>query len=97
MSKKSVIPFKGDDGLEALLRPPESLDKFLQSLCKYGQPTIRRMNRGWFAKIQMNTNCEGAKFDIDSEFDHATPSEAVAVLAERIHKALKKINSAVAE
>ena len=43
----------------------------------------------------MNTNTVGAKFDIDSGFDHPTPMSALKVCRERITNALNQLGYSV--
>lgn len=69
-------------------RVPAGLSERLQWLRRYGQPRLHFMSDGWHARIEMNTNTTGAEFQVKSEFSHATPDAAVAVLIERMLHAL---------
>lgn len=72
-------------------RAPADLEGRLVWLLKFGIPRLSRVRSspgGWHASIEMNTNTEGASFDVKSEFDHATPSQALDVLIRRMLAAL---------
>lgn len=72
-------------------RVPDGLSERLQWLRKFGQPRLSMPGKGWYASIDMNTNTTGSKFTVSSEFEIATPDEAVAMLIERMLGALAKL------
>lgn len=67
---------------------PSSVSERMQWLCKFGEPSISRMRSGWWARIEMNTNTTGAKFQVDTEMKHGTIDEAVDQLIHRMIEAL---------
>jgi hypothetical protein len=73
----------------------EDLNVELQELIKFGHPRISHLQGGWYCKVEMNTNTVGAKFDIDSGFDHPTPMSALKVCRERITNALNQLGYSV--
>ena len=68
------------------------LSSELVGLCKYGKPRLSLQERGWHCFIEMNTNAEGASFDVRSEFDHPSPEDALIVCKARAELAVKKIS-----
>ncbi len=64
------------------------LESSLNSLCSFGQPKLSKMDNGWYCRIDMFVSSEGASFEIQSNFDHKTPSDAVNTLIERLQKTL---------
>lgn len=68
------------------------LETELLSLTKHGKPRLSLQTRGWYCSIDMNTNAEGASFDVKSEFGHKTPSDAVAQAKRRAQQAVKTIS-----
>lgn len=79
--------FKKEDAQQVT----EDLNFELQELIKYGHPRMSHHQGGWYCRVEMNTNTVGAKFDIDSGFDHPTPIAALKVCRERILNALKQL------
>ena len=67
----------------------------LLSLTKYGRPRISLSNGGWNCSIKMNTNADGASFDISSGFNSKTPLEAVVIAKKRAQKAVKTISESI--
>jgi hypothetical protein len=87
-----------------LLAPPRvplvterSLSQKLEALSAFGAADVRfvvddRIG-GWVAKIEMNTGIGFARFDIASEYKHATPDAAVDELIARVNEALVKMRT----
>lgn len=73
----------------------ESLDDLLLGLCRYGEPRLSRMSDGWYANIGMHVASEGAEFSVKTDFDHATPREAIEVLIKRVRSTLTDLNRAL--
>lgn len=69
-----------------------SLEDMLENLCSYGKPKVSMMSEGWLASIEMHVSSKGTTFNIRSEFNHTTPTEAVIVLVDRVDKALRDLN-----
>ena len=72
-----------------------NLSAELMDLCKYGRPRISLTERGWHCNIEMNTNADGAVFNVHSEFDHASPDDALSVCKARAEAAVKKISESL--
>ena len=72
-----------------------NLSAELMVLCKYGRPRISLTERGWHCNIEMNTNADGAVFNVHSEFDHASPDDALSVCKARAEAAVKKISESL--
>lgn len=69
-------------------RAPAGFEEKMLWLCKFGEPGINKMRKGWWARIEMNTNTTGSKFQVDTEHTNETPSQAVDQLIERMLDAL---------
>jgi hypothetical protein len=71
-------------------RAPADLEGRLVWLLKFGIPRVSRVRSasGWHASIEMNTNTDGASFEVKSEFNHDTPSQALDLLIRRMLAAL---------
>ena len=67
---------------------PSGFEDRLVWLCRFGVPRVSRADNGWHARIEMNTNTTGSKFEVVTQFDHPTPSAAVEVLINRMMEAL---------
>ena len=50
-------------------RPHEKLDlePLLNEMCRYGEPAISRMRKGWWVRCDMHVAAEGTTFKIESE------------------------------
>jgi len=72
----------------------DNLDELLRSTERYGQLSLSRMNNGWWARIEMNTNVTGSTFRVESEFKEMTPLMATKQCIERMHVALKTLGAA---
>ena len=68
------------------------LSSELVGLCKFGSPRLALQSRGWCCSIEMNTNAEGASFNVHSEFDHPSPEDALIMCKARAKSAVKKIS-----
>jgi hypothetical protein len=70
----------------------KNLEELLDYLSKYGGPNLRQLETGWYARIEMWVQSEGAKFTISSEFGHGTHLEACQELISRMEKVLKSLS-----
>ncbi len=73
------------------MAPEPSLEDLLLQLDKYGKPHVFRSDRGWHVSVEMSVMGAGIRFEVKSEFNHATPSIAAKVCVERVYLAIKKI------
>jgi hypothetical protein len=73
---------------------PADFEEKLVWLCKFGQPRLGMLSKGWHAKIEMNTNTTGTSFDVSTDFQQPTPSAAVDQLIERMLTALATLTGA---
>lgn len=85
--------WRKDETQEATRIPTEDLNTALEELVKYGHPRVSHLKGGWYCTVNMNTDTIGAKFDIDSGFDHPSPIAALKECRERIEKALKQLGT----
>lgn len=70
-----------------------SLEELLtQELLRYGKPRLSFLDKGWYCKVEMNTNTVGTQFDVASAFDQPTPLHAARMCHERILNALRELN-----
>lgn len=69
-------------------RVPASFEEKMLWLCKFGEPGVSKMHKGWWARIEMNTNTTGSKFQVDTDMTHETPSQAIDQLIARMLDAL---------
>lgn len=67
---------------------PADLEGKLVWLTKFGKPSVRRMDKGWYCGIEMHVASIGSRFDVKSDFDHASPAIAVDELIRRMLAAL---------
>jgi hypothetical protein len=67
------------------------LEELLTYMIRYGKPRISYLDKGWYCKVEMNTNTEGTQFDVASDFDQPTPLHAARMCHERIENALRVI------
>lgn len=67
------------------------LEELLTYMIRYGKPRLSYIDKGWYCKVEMNTNTKGTQFDVASEFDQPTPLHAARMCHERIENALRAI------
>ena len=67
------------------------LEELLTFMIRYGKPRLSYLDKGWYCKVEMNTNTEGTQFDVASDFDQPTPLHAARMCHERIENALRAI------
>jgi hypothetical protein len=72
-------------------RAPAAFEEKMEWLCKFGEPSVSKMRNGWWARIDMNTNTTGSKFQVDTDTKHERPSQAVDQLIERMLDALTSL------
>lgn len=69
----------------------KSLEEMLLIMVKHGKPRISQMsNGGWFSVVEMRVSSEGVNFDVQSDFNHKTPTEAAKKCLLRILETLNK-------
>ena len=68
-----------------------SLEEIMNLLAKYGDPSLRVMNHGWYCAVQVFDPSEGIRFDVRSDFDHATSMEAANLCMERLNASLSRL------
>lgn len=64
-------------------------EAYLLELAKYGEPRLSLLSKGWYCALDMHVSSIGCSFKVESEFGHASPSEAVIKCLERMREALK--------
>lgn len=64
------------------------LEYQLEWLSRHGSPSIRLMDDGWHANIDMRTPHAGVKFQVRADFNHRSPGDAAEVLIERVKAVL---------
>jgi hypothetical protein len=69
----------------------EDLQELLTYMIRYGKPRLSYLDKGWYCKVEMNTNTTGTQFDVASEFGMPTPIQAAKQCNERIENALKAL------
>jgi hypothetical protein len=67
------------------------LEELLTYMIRYGKPRISYLDKGWYCKVEMNTNTKGTQFDVASDFDQPTPLQAARMCHERIIGAMKAL------
>lgn len=68
------------------------LEQLLQRLNQFGKPRVSRMSNGWWARVDMFVQAKGAEVSIDSEINHATPTEAAQVCLDRVSAVVRDIS-----
>ena len=67
------------------------LEELLTYMIRYGKPRLSYFDKGWYCKVEMNTNTKGTQFDVASDFDQPTPLHAARMCHERIVGAMKAL------
>jgi len=67
-----------------------SLDDLLIKLCHLGDPSISKMRKGWWCRVDMHVASKGTRFTVESECDRPSPLEAAHQCAERAIEILKQ-------
>ena len=67
------------------------LEELITYMIRYGKPRLSYLDKGWYCKVEMNTNTKGTQFDVSSDFDQPTPLHAARMCHERIETALKAL------
>lgn len=67
------------------------LEELLTYMIRYGRPRLSYHDKGWYCKVEMNTNTEGTQFDVASDFDQPTALQAARMCHERITTAMKAL------
>lgn len=83
--------FKSDPQPQAMRVPDTELEELMVYLIRYGRPRLSYLDKGWYCKVEMNTNTTGTQFDVASEFGNPTPIGAAKQCHERIVAALKQL------
>jgi hypothetical protein len=52
------------------------LERTLLALASYGKPFVMLGSSGWHCSVDMHVNATGAKFEVKSSHDKASPTEA---------------------
>lgn len=69
-----------------------AIEDYLAELEKYGGPALRKMESGWFSRIEVFVTGSGVSFEVVSDFGHSTPANALAQCCDRLKDALETIN-----
>lgn len=75
---------------EPIRETPDTLEKVLAELTRYGKPRISYQGDGWYSTIEMNTNSDGVSFDVKSDFKHTTAIDAVLQCRSRMLTAISQ-------
>lgn len=85
-------------GILSIINPParpqsDDLETLLTELSRYGKPRVGMYGTsgGWHCSVEMDATATGVRFQVDSEFRMATPTEAAKQCRDRMHEAIKKI------
>ncbi|MFN7883115.1 MAG: hypothetical protein ACK5PF_08900 [bacterium] len=57
-------------------------------LSRHGAPSLRLMEKGWHANIDMRTPYAGTQFCVRAGFEHSTPGYALELLISRVKDVL---------
>lgn len=74
-----------------------SLESMLAAMQAYGAPRVGFYGGGWHAHLDMHVNATGAKFEVRSEFGHATPTSAASECLGRMRNILRGFGADVAK
>ena len=69
----------------------KSIEGYLSELEKYGRPKLMKMQRGWYSGIEVFVSGQGVSFEVDSNYNHSTPTDSLALCCDRLKAALEKI------
>jgi len=75
----------------AFLPEEKGVEETLTELCKYGNPKLSKMKRGWYAHIDVFVTGKGVGFEVASDFGMGTQRQALTMCYDRLVKALQKI------
>ncbi len=67
-----------------------NLDDLLVKLCHLGDPSLTKMRGGWWCRVRMHVTAKGCNFEIESEINNTTPTDAARQCAERALSTLKQ-------
>lgn len=72
---------------------PAALNDRLVWLSRFGKPRVSMQDSGWSAGIRMHVadSVQGASFEVNSEFGHADPEDAVTQLIDRMLSTLAQL------
>lgn len=68
--------------------PEKTVESYLNHLCKYGKPTLSKVDKGWHCWLKMFISGEGISFDIRTSFKETSAFNAVSKCYELMNKAL---------
>lgn len=68
------------------------LEQLLLHLNQFGKPRVFRMAHGWHCSCQMFVHAKGADVEINSEFDHPTPTLAAQTCFDRVSAVVRDIS-----
>jgi hypothetical protein len=68
----------------------DNLNELLQTLRRFGKPTVTAMDRGWWVYIDVHVSAIGTSMKVDSEITQGAPIVAARQCAERLVDLLKK-------
>lgn len=69
----------------------KGLEGLLIMIAKHGKASLWQLPNGsWSCRSEMRVNCVGVTFEIKSDFDHKTPTEAARLCLFRITETLAK-------
>ena len=88
LAKKPEIDASAE---RARLLEQMDLEELMTYMIRYGRPRMSYHDKGWYCKVEMNTNTKGTQFDVASDFDQPTPLHAARMCHERIIGAMKAL------
>lgn len=80
----------------AELRDYEAMDleRVLCALARFGEPTMMKMDRGWWCFMKVHVSAVGAVLKVESESNAKSPTVAARQCAERLVATIKQFGGA---
>ena len=69
----------------------KDLEVLLIDFLKYGEPSLWKMDKGWYCKVEMRVMSLGTTFQVKSDHDNKTPLNAVIQCRKRMLDALDNL------
>ena len=76
---------------EAFKPEQVSVEDCLIELARFGSPSVSRMKKGWYTRIDVFVTGAGVQFKVESEISNNTLSSSVIQCYDRLAKAMKQI------
>ncbi len=70
-----------------------STDEILEELCKYGEPSLSKHNKGWHSRINVFVTGQGVEFKVQTSFKEPNAHAAVRKLHQLTIDSIRQLAS----